>query len=272
MAMNRAFFDAVRSTLFGGKLAQGQVDGINAVLSAFAKHGDGDMRKLSYALATKFHEVGPAMKPKVESLNYTSAERIRAVWPSRFRTLANAQPYVRQPEKLANFVYGNRADLGNDQPGDGWKYRGRGDSQITGKGNYAKFGKLLGLDLVGNPDLVLDVEVAASILVIGLVQGMFTGRKLADGVPDFVAARRTVNADVAANGAKIAVYAEKFSAALGLAENAAPDPTPANPPKPAPAPPQNPPQRERQAMNIGAAFIFIIILLAVLAAIFLVRF
>jgi putative chitinase len=234
--MSPAFFASVRRSLFGGTLSQAQVDGLNAVLSAFARHGDGDKRKLAYALATKFHEVGAAMVPKVENLNYTSAERIRKVWPSRFRTLANAEPYVRQPQKLANFVYGNRADLGNDQPNDGWTYRGRGDSQITGKGNYAKFSKLLGLDLVGNPDLVLEVEVAANILVLGLVRGLFTGKKLADGVPDFVEARRTVNADVAANGKKIAGYAEKFLAALAEADLSAPAPEPQPTPKPAPAP------------------------------------
>ena len=82
---------------------------------------------------------------------------------------------MRQPPKLANFVYCNRADLGNDPPSDCWTYRGRGDSQITGKGNYAKFGKLLGLHLVGNPDEVLEVDIAAAILVLGLVRGLFTG-------------------------------------------------------------------------------------------------
>lgn len=231
MALNSAFFNAVRLSLFGGTLAQSQVDGLNAVAHAFAKYGDVDTHKLSYAFATKFHEVGADMVPKIESLNYTTAARIRAVWPSRFPSVASAEPYVRQPQKLANFVYGNRADLGNDQPNDGWTYRGRGDSQITGKGNYAKFGKLLGLDLVGNPDKVLEVDVAAAILVIGLVRGLFTGIKLADGVPDFIAARRAVNADVAANGKLIAGYAEKFLTALkaGAAAEPTPPAVPTNP-------------------------------------------
>jgi putative chitinase len=168
------------------------------------------------------------MVPKIESLNYTTAARIREVWRSRFPTVASAEPYVRQPQKLANFVYGNRADLGNDQPNDGWTYRGRGDSQITGKGNYAKFGKLLGLDLVGNPDKVLEFDIAAAILVIGLVRGLFTGVKLADGVPNFIEARRAVNADVAANGKLIAGYAEKFLVALNAGAAAEPAP-PTNP-------------------------------------------
>ena len=230
MALNAAFFDAVRVSLFGGTLRQSQVDGLNAVADAFAKYGGGDVRKFSYGFATKYHEVGSDMVPKVESLNYTAAACIRAVWPSRFPAVASAEPYVRQPQKLANFVYGNRADLGNDQPNDGWTYRGRGDSQITGKGNYAKFGKLFGLDLVGNPDKVLEVDIAAAILVLGLVRGLFTGIKLADGVPDFIEARRTVNADVKANGKLIAGYAEKFLAALKAGADAEPAPVlPAEP-------------------------------------------
>lgn len=226
--LNAAFFASVRANVFGGSLSQGQVEGLNAVASAFARHGDGDRRKLSYALATKFHEVGPAMVPKIENLNYTSASRIRAVWPSRFKTIGDAVPYVRAPQKLANKVYGSRPELGNDHPNDGWTYRGRGDSQITGKGNYAKFGKLLGLDLVGNPDLVLKVDVAAAILVLGLMRGLFTGRKLAEGVPDWFAARATVNADGKANGAKIGRYADAFEAALKageVASKAKPTPT-----------------------------------------------
>ena len=246
--MNTAFFASVRNSLFGGSLSQSQVDGLNAVLTAFAKYGDGDKRKLAYALATKYHEVGPEMVPKVESLNYTSASRIKTVWPSRFTTIAAAEPFVRQPQKLANFVYGNRADLGNDQPNDGWTYRGRGDSQITGKGGYARFGKLLGLDLVGNPDKVLEVDVAAAILVLGLVRGLFTGKKLADGVPDFVEARRTVNADVKANGAKIARYAEAFLAALKDGGSASPAPVPAQPPK---RPPTTSPQKSSLAAIIA---------------------
>ena len=234
--LDAAFFAAMRASLFGGSLTQSQVNGMNAVVTAFAKYGDGDRRKLAYALATKFHEVGPAMEPKVENLNYTSATRIRQVWPSRFKTIADAVPYVRAPQKLANKVYGGREDLGNDKPNDGWTYRGRGDSQITGKANYAKFGKLLGLDLVGAPDLVLKVDVAAAILVLGLVRGLFTGRKLADGVPDCVAARETVNADGKANGAKIGRYADAFDAALRAAPVVPAAPTPASPTSPAPTP------------------------------------
>jgi len=70
-----------------------------------------------------------------ENLMYTSPERLMAVWPSRFRTKEAALPYVRNPEKLANFVYAGRMGNGTPESGDGWRYRGSGGFQITGKKN-----------------------------------------------------------------------------------------------------------------------------------------
>jgi putative chitinase len=86
-----------------------------------------------------------------ENLNY-SAERLMQVWPGRFPTISLAKPYERNSEALANKVYGGR--LGNTAPGDGWRYRGGGWMQITGKDNYARIGKAIGLDLVARPELL----------------------------------------------------------------------------------------------------------------------
>lgn len=86
-----------------------------------------------------------------ENLNY-SAERLCKVWPSRFHTIADARPYERNPEALANKVYGGR--MGNTEPGDGWRYRGRGPIQLTGKDNYRAVGDLMGQDLVSLPELM----------------------------------------------------------------------------------------------------------------------
>jgi putative chitinase len=261
-------FDVIRP-MFGGSLTQEQVDGINAILAAWDDYGDGDNRKLAYALATAHHETGRRFTAVIENLNYTSAARIKAVWPSRFKTEATAQAYVKQPQKLANKVYGGR--LGNDGPDDGWRYRGRGLAQITGKDLYKRLSKLVGIDLVANPDAALEVGIAAKILVVGLVQGLFTGKKLGDYITpakaDFTNARATVNADVKANGGKIANYAVTYLNALATKAPATPGiPKPAETgaPKPAPIPTSTmPPKPPSKVQPRGWAAI-----LAVLAPLF----
>jgi putative chitinase len=74
----------------------------------------------------------------IENLNY-SAKRLTQVWPSRFPTIGAAIPFAMQPEKLAEKVYGGRKELGNLQPGDGWRYRGGGPMQLTGRNIYTLF-------------------------------------------------------------------------------------------------------------------------------------
>lgn len=73
-----------------------------------------------------------------ENLNY-SAGGLRSTWPTRFLTEDDAKPYARNPEKIANKVYANRLGNGTEDSGDGWKYRGRGAIQLTGKSNYQAF-------------------------------------------------------------------------------------------------------------------------------------
>ena len=92
-----------------------------------------------------------------ENLNY-SAQRLTQVWPRRFPTLAAAQPFARNPRALANQVYGGR--MGNDEPGDGWRYRGRGLIQITGKNNYRLMEHITGMPLLDEPDMLLEQEPA----------------------------------------------------------------------------------------------------------------
>jgi len=88
----------------------------------------------------------------VESLYYTTTSRLRAVWPSRFKSDAAASPFVRNEQKLANLVYGGR--LGNTLPNDGWLYRGSGCPHLTGKSNYQGMQERTGVPCVGAPDLV----------------------------------------------------------------------------------------------------------------------
>jgi putative chitinase len=84
-----------------------------------------------------------------------------AVWPSRFPSLDVANQYANNPEKLANKVYGGRADLGNTQEGDGFAFHGRGCIQLTGRDSYERCGSSIGVDLIGSPNRLLDPEYAA---------------------------------------------------------------------------------------------------------------
>lgn len=199
--MNRKKFYAAL-----GKHTQEQVNGQEAILDEAERRGT-PLEHLAYILATAKHETGGSFGPTTENLNYTTIKQLRKVWPLRFPTDASAAPYVRNPEGLANFVYGNRADLGNTKPGDGWLFRGRGLAQITGRGNYAKFG------LDGKPEDALKLPTAVRILFDGLTKGMFTGKKLSD-YKDYKSMRAAINADGALNGATIAAMAQKYESAL----------------------------------------------------------
>lgn len=93
-----------------------------------------------------------------ENLNY-SAERLCAVWRSRFKTLSAASQYARNPEALANKVYGGR--MGNTAADDGWRYRGRGLKQMTGKANYSEYAEASRVDVVRWPALLVKPQYAA---------------------------------------------------------------------------------------------------------------
>ena len=94
-----------------------------------------------------------------EGLNY-SATRLMAVWPSRFPSLDVANQYANNPEKLANKVYGGRADLGNTEDGDGFKFHGRGIFQLTGRSNVTTCGNALGQPFAEHPELLLEPQWA----------------------------------------------------------------------------------------------------------------
>ena len=116
-------------------------------------------RRLAHFMAQILHESG-GFTVLEENLNYR-AERLLVVFPKYFKTRADADLCARNPEALAEKVYGGR--MGNVRPGDGFRYRGRGPLQITGKNNYATVGKKLGDDLVTFPDLVISERYALRI-------------------------------------------------------------------------------------------------------------
>lgn len=96
-----------------------------------------------------------------ENLSYSTPERLMEVFKGRFSGLADAAQYLRQPEKLANRVYANRLGNGDGSSGDGWRFRGRGLFQLTGRANYMAAGDGLGTDYKANPDLVAEPPDAA---------------------------------------------------------------------------------------------------------------
>jgi len=108
--------------------------------------------KLSHFLAQCGHE-SAGFKAIQENLNY-GAKGLLGIFKKYFPTEAKALQYERKPEKIANLVYGSRMGNGDEASGDGYKFRGRGYIQLTGKNNYVAFGKAINEDIAANPDLV----------------------------------------------------------------------------------------------------------------------
>jgi len=108
--------------------------------------------RLSHFLAQCGHE-SAGFKAIQENLNY-GAKGLLGIFKKYFPTEAKALQYERKPEKIANLVYGSRMGNGDEVSGDGYKFRGRGYIQLTGKNNYVAFGKSINEDIAANPDLV----------------------------------------------------------------------------------------------------------------------
>lgn len=135
---------------------------------AMAKYGISDQpRRVRYFMAQSAYET-QGYTAFVENLNYTTPDRLVAVWPSRFTmdqsntALAYAPAYVNNPQRLANLVYASRNGNGNVASGDGFAFRGRGAFHLTGRANYAAYDQAIygGVHVVANPDLVMQPEDA----------------------------------------------------------------------------------------------------------------
>lgn len=134
--------------------------GKNAALAAAGKAGITGAH-LAQFMAQLDHESGHFTRVE-ENLRY-SAKRLRQIFPKYYKTDAEAQADEMQPQKIANRVYANRMGNGPPESGDGYKYRGRGLIQLTGKDNYKRFGSMVGMDLVSNPDMAGSLSTAADI-------------------------------------------------------------------------------------------------------------
>ncbi len=205
MSINRTtFFAYARKAPFGGRLSTAQVQGVEALLDACVLYAVIDLRWIAYILATAFHETGGTMQPVREAFGKSDADtiaRLDKAWAAG-KMKQVTKPYWR----------------------DGWF--GRGFVQLTFLANYVKMGARLGLDLVKNPSLMLEIVPAAKACVVGMYEGMFTGKKLSDYfsqfVNDAIEARRIVNGKDKAK--LIATYHKAFLDALEAADTATPQP------------------------------------------------
>jgi hypothetical protein len=178
--MNRAvFFNAVRESIFGGRLLPDQVSGCEAIMDAFQAAGLTDLRWLAYMLATAFHETAHTMQP------------------------------------IEEFGKGRGRKYGIPSGPFNKVYYGRGYVQLTWLHNYERAQRELGAPFVRFPEQVLEPSNAAKIMIRGMTEGWFTGKRLADFLgkkTDFTNARKIINGLDCAG--KIAGYASHFNTAL----------------------------------------------------------
>jgi putative chitinase len=143
--------------------------------------------RLAHFLAQCGHESG-GFKATQENLNY-SAKGLAGIFKKYFPTEAAAAPYARQPQKIASKVYGGRMGNGPESTGEGYKFRGRGYIQLTGKENYTAFGKSIGEDMTVNPDVVASKYALLSAAWFFSKNGL---HKIADeGASDLVVTKIT---------------------------------------------------------------------------------
>jgi len=202
----KLFFDSIRRSLFGGELGQSQIDGIKGLFAAFDLVGDRDLDTLAYGLATAFHETGRRMVPVREGFATTDAGARKAVAALARKRGPNSAP----------------AKYGKSAGPHGHAYYGRGHVQLTWLENYRASSADAGVDLVKNPDAMLDPVISARVLFRGLMDGRWNakgkGLSYYEGDDDFLsdaeaaAARRTVN--VQDKATLIAGYHRKFYDAL----------------------------------------------------------
>ena len=191
------------------------VDALNAAMAA---QGIDTVPRIAHFLGQAMHE-SCCLRDAVENLNY-SADGLLKTFPRHFATQADAAALARKPEQIANRVYGGRMGNGAEVSGDGWRYRGRGLIQLTGKDNYRAFANWCGEDVVADPDRVSGELAVASAVFFWQRNGL---NALAD-IDDLKGITRCINGGLNgfANRRELMEKARQALRDLGLAGTFAP--------------------------------------------------
>lgn len=193
-------FDKIKNPLFNGKFKQKQVEGLDSIMNAVNKYGV-SKQQAAYVLATAYHETAATMQP-IEEYG-KGKNKTYGTW------------YVNSLKQLYSFMNGKKkvAYLYSKYP---HLYYGRGYVQLTWYDNYKKAGDKLGIDLLNNPQLALDPNYASEIMMLGMINGLFTGVGLSNYInntkKDYENARRIINGIDKADTIK--AYANLFEDAL----------------------------------------------------------
>lgn len=231
-----AFFASLRSRtsgVFGTSLSQGQVEGIEAILDACEKYHVKDAHHIANVCSQVYHETGGYMLPIKETVMPSHKDKN----PSDAAVIARLD---------AAFRSGKLPWVSKPYWREGWF--GRGPIQVTHRVNYEKVGKAIGVDLVSDKNRIMDPVIGAATAVVGMRDGIFTGKKLSDfdfpsalNAPTRSHPRRIVNGNDGTD-AKINTYHRAFHAALMagrysekpfVVDDPGPKPAPVPTPKPA---------------------------------------
>jgi len=200
---------------------------MDPILKAFVTCGIDNIYLQKAILANIEKECGGI--PSVENLNYskTSNTRIRSIFGSRVASFSEEElnNVKKTPESFAEVVYGAKTtvgrSMGNLEPGDGWKYRGRGYIQLTGKANYSTNGKANGFDLINNPDILVNDKLSSAVVSVNFVKrGLakvitFDSQEAANRAVTQVIGGRGLNLD-SGYGAELLAKVNKFAADINF--------------------------------------------------------
>lgn len=173
---------------------------LKVILDQARQYGITSKNDVDLYLALLFQSSG-FLRVTTENMNY-SASRLMQVYPLIFRTMEEAVPYANNPEKIANRVYAGR--MGNRDPGDGFKYRGRGYLQITGRDNYREVGNALRINLEADPDQILNPLVNAKASAYEFSKAVAPVKQT--GTLDLVTANRIINGGIVGLDATKTIY------------------------------------------------------------------